>query len=78
MPFKNPEDKIEYNRTYRNNEEHKALAKTRCQSDKYKEYRKTKITCSCGLEITNHQMSEHKKTQKHIKLLNALPQIELH
>ena len=65
MPFKNPEARKQYMTIYN-------------ASDKYKEYRKTKITCSCGLEITNHQISEHKKTQKHIKLLNALPQIALH
>ena len=59
MPFKDQEVKKQYMTIYN-------------ASDKTKEYRKTKITCTCGLEITHHRMSEHKKTQKHNNLLQAL------
>ena len=61
MPFKNPEARKQYMTIYN-------------ASDKSKDYKKTKITCTCGLQITHHRMSEHKKTQKHINLFkNALP-----
>ena len=70
MPYKDTEAKRQYMITYRSNPEHKELAKQRCESETYKEYRKTKTTCTCGLEITNHQMSEHRKTKKHSNLLS--------
>ena len=59
MPFKNPDVKKEYMKIYN-------------ATEKYKEYRATRITCSCGLEVTHHQMSEHKKTNRHLNLVNKL------
>lgn len=59
--YQNNIDKItEYsNQYYQNNR------------DKIEEHRKEKVTCECGCEIRRDYLSGHRKTKKHIDLLNA-------
>jgi hypothetical protein len=40
--------------------------------DKILEQKKEKITCECGCIITKVYLAKHKKTQNHIKLLDAI------
>ena len=72
MPFKDPEVRKEYIKQYRSTPEYKQYMKLYNATDKYKEYRKTKTSCTCGLEITNRQMSRHKNTKKHNDLLTTI------
>ena len=54
----NKEHKKEYNKNYyQDNKEHR------------KEYKKEKLICECGCEITRGSLSIHKKSSKHINLL---------
>jgi hypothetical protein len=57
----NREQKIEYNKIYHNNNKERA-----------KEHYIQRITCECGCIINRGDISKHKKTQKHIKLLDTL------
>ena len=41
--------------------------------DKITEYQKEKITCECGCISRRSDIAKHKKTQKHIELLDAIP-----
>ena len=66
---KNKEHKKEYNKEY--STKNKDMIKERKQ-----EYRtnnkhkiKEKITCECGCEVSRGNLSTHKKTKKHIKLV---------
>jgi len=38
--------------------------------ERHKEYMKQKITCSCGVKTQRYNLSHHKKTKKHQRLLN--------
>jgi len=47
-------------------------------SERMKEYRKQnkeklseKIVCECGSEVTKHYLSTHKKTKKHLSIINC-------
>ena len=40
-------------------------------ADKIKEKKKEKITCECGLIVCKNYLSEHRKTKKHLKLLQT-------
>jgi len=40
-----------------------------------KEYNKEVITCGCGCEISRYCLSRHKKTKKHIKLMDLVQNI---
>ena len=53
----NPEYHEEY---YKNNIDH------------IKEYRSEKLTCECGCDITRTHLAGHKKTQKHITLMELV------
>ena len=39
---------------------------------KIKVYNTTKIKCECGCEITRNGISKHKKTKKHLDLMNKI------
>ena len=38
--------------------------------ERIKEYKKKKVICSCGLEISQGNKTGHKKSTKHLLLLN--------
>jgi hypothetical protein len=38
--------------------------------EKHKQYIMTKVECECGCMVRRNYMSTHKKTKKHIELLN--------
>ncbi len=38
--------------------------------ERIKEYNKKKVICSCGLEISQGNKTGHKKSTKHLLLLN--------
>tara|TARA_R110001606_G_scaffold140258_1_gene279016 strand:+ start:31 stop:549 length:519 start_codon:yes stop_codon:yes gene_type:complete len=56
----NKDNKLEYQKVYR--EEHKVEIS---QKDK------VKLVCECGCEIRKYDMNRHKKTKKHIKLMET-------
>ena len=58
---RNIEKKIECDKNYRMN-----------NTDKIKEYKSEKITCECGCIMRRDCLSQHKKTKKHIELLNKI------
>ena len=41
--------------------------------DYYQHYKARKILCECGVNIGYGQLSVHRKTKKHIKLMKTLP-----
>ena len=41
-------------------------------AEKHKEKLKEKITCECGCEVSKINLSTHKKTKKHIKLMSSI------
>ena len=58
---KEREDKIkDYNKDYYNKQREKILAKAR-----------TKVMCECGCEVQLFNMNCHKKTKKHLRLVEA-------
>jgi len=73
---------LEKNKVY--NQEHKEEIKEQ-RKQQYEEHKdeilekaKEKITCECGCEITKVYLTKHRKTDKHLKLLEKLtksPQI---
>ena len=65
---KNKEYKKEYNKNYR--QENKENLK-----EYKKKYGSQVIICECGCEITRWGLSNHTKTQKHIKLINNKSQL---
>lgn len=40
--------------------------------DYYQQYKARKILCECGVNIGYGQLSVHRKTKKHIKLMKTL------
>ena len=40
--------------------------------DYYQQYKARKILCECGVHIGYGQLSVHRKTKKHIKLMKSL------
>ena len=44
-------------------------------AEKHKEKLKEKITCECGCEVSKINLSTHKKSLKHIKLINKMNEI---
>lgn len=40
--------------------------------DYYQQYKARKILCECGVNIGYGQLSVHRKTKKHIKLMKSL------
>tara|TARA_R110000823_G_scaffold177420_1_gene309971 strand:+ start:110 stop:679 length:570 start_codon:yes stop_codon:yes gene_type:complete len=40
--------------------------------EKISEYNKVKVNCECGCEIRKYCLSKHKKTKKHIKLMENI------
>lgn len=57
----NKEKVKEYNKKYRQN-----------NIDKLNENQKIKILCVCGCQIRKSNITTHKKSQKHIKLMNTI------
>ena len=64
-PEQKKEDYKEYNKEYY--EQNKDYYK-----DYYKEYHNEKITCECGCEIRRGDLAKHKRTKKHIKLMQNI------
>lgn len=40
--------------------------------DYYQQYKARKVLCECGVHIGYGQLSVHRKTKKHIKLMKSL------
>lgn len=56
-------------------EEHKRQVRNSCARKnypKYKEYREAKLRCECGALVSRAYMSDHKKKNKHIDMMNFL------
>jgi len=72
--LKNKEKVIERVHTYYQNNKEKIAEKEKIKyqrnKEKIKENRKEKTTCECGCEIQKDHLSRHKRTQKHIDLMN--------
>ena len=72
---KNKEKIAEY---YENNKE-QILEKRRkyyqMNKEKILEKEKEKITCECGCIVNKYALTRHKKTQKHIKIMEEMVQI---
>ena len=67
---KNNKEKIaEYYKEYRKN--NKDIRKKYYENNKDK-INKQKITCECGCEINKSNLSAHKKSKKHIKLMTTI------
>jgi hypothetical protein len=48
------------------------MRKSHCGYETKKEYGNEKISCECGCTTARKHMARHRKTKKHIKLMNAL------
>ena len=70
----NREKKRERSRTYRENNREKINEKCKIYRDnnkeKIKQQRNVKIVCECGCLITKVRIARHKRSPKHINLLN--------
>jgi hypothetical protein len=62
----------QYQQQYRQKPEVKQYKKQYQQKPDVKEYNYEKISCICGCSISRHHISTHKKSQKHIKLIEQL------
>ena len=66
--FDNKEKMTEYNKNYRTD-----------NKERISDYLRKKIKCECGCEVSNRNMASHKKTKKHLNLIqrtysrNGLP-----
>jgi hypothetical protein len=59
--FRTEEQRKEDQKEYRGN-----------NKDYFNEYYKEKITCECGCEIRRNHIARHKRTDKHIKLIQNI------
>jgi hypothetical protein len=66
------ENNPDYNKEYY--ETNKGYYKEYRETNKEKisEYKKEKIKCECGCEITRDSLAKHKRTKKHIKLMQNI------
>ena len=68
------EKNVEKKKAYERSEERKEQRKEYEHSEARIEYRKIwgnqKIICDCGCEIKKSESSRHKKSQKHLNLMN--------
>ena len=55
---------LEQMKDYYNNNKDKIL-------EYQKQYKQEKITCECGCISTKHNLTKHKKTQKHLNAINT-------
>jgi len=55
------EKRLEYGKIYREE-----------NTDKIKEQRAIKVACECGCMVNKRQLDRHKRTSKHIKLMNTM------
>lgn len=73
---KNKERYLEKRKEYRNKNKEIITEKMKEWHKNNKEFLKKKnseiITCECGCLITNNSLTRHKKTNKHLKLMNSL------
>lgn len=60
-PRKSEEEKRENRNTY-----------NRANYHRYKEYREEKIRCECGALVSRAYISDHRKKNKHIEMVNFL------
>lgn len=62
----------EYKKNYQQINKEELAKKQKNYKDKNKEFLKEKITCECGCLISRPVISIHKKTPKHIKLMEEI------
>jgi len=72
----NNRDKIlEYKKKHYEKNKNKIIEKSKVYNEnnkeKLSEKQKVKVKCDCGLEIRKDNLLKHKKTQKHIKLMET-------
>tara|TARA_R110002153_G_scaffold231958_1_gene385173 strand:+ start:63 stop:731 length:669 start_codon:yes stop_codon:yes gene_type:complete len=76
---KNKDKVAEYHKEYNEKNKEKVATRTKEYREKNKEQlsekSKEKITCECGCIVTRHVLARHKKSQKHIKLINNISNI---
>ena len=60
---KNKDKKKEYDKQYREQ-----------RKDELREKRKQKVTCECGCIVTRYDLAQHRRTKKHIDLMEKLNQ----
>ena len=56
---------------YRENNRDKVLKNKNLHYKNNKDKIKEKITCECGYELNKNNMTRHRKTKKHIKLMES-------
>ena len=66
---KNREDIIEYKRQHYEKNKHVILEKQRQYREQNKQFLLEKINCECGCVVGRTQLNRHKKTPKHIRLM---------
>jgi len=70
----NKEQSAEYMKQYREQNKEKIDVSYKKYYEHNKEKLSQKITCECGCVVNNSSLSQHKKTNKHFKLLEAKQQ----
>ncbi len=77
IPFVTESERIErkkkYNQTEKRKEKHKEESKLFYQANKDKilEKEKEKVFCECGCEVRKKEIARHKRTKKHLDLMNV-------
>jgi group I intron endonuclease len=77
IPFVNESERKErkkkYNQTEQRKEKHREESKLFYQANKDKilEKEKEKVFCECGCEVRKKEIARHKRTQKHLDLMNG-------
>ena len=80
----NREARLEYDKKYYEENKEAILIKSKVRNKKWyeenKEAKLTKekerVTCECGCEVRRKEISRHKKSNKHIKLMEGLGVLE--
>jgi hypothetical protein len=67
---KNNEKIKEYRDEYNEKNKTKIREREKEYREQNKEYRKQKVLCECGCEVSKINLSKHQKSKKHQKLLN--------
>ena len=69
--LENREKILEEAKTYKTENLEKVLAARERDRDKNNARKQMRVKCECGCEVARNHLSEHRKTKKHIKLMEA-------
>ena len=70
--FRSKEEEKQYQKEYRNQNKEYIIEYMKEYHQKYKKQKEEIITCECGSKICRSRLTEHRKTQVHLNLMNGI------